>query len=125
MPSIYDRLGGAGAVTAAVEQLYDRLVADPELSPYFADRDLGRHAAHVRPFIAAALGGPDIYRGRDLGAAHAGLGITDAHFDATVAHLVAVLDGLGVDPGLIGEVGATLEPLRAVVVEPAQLPRAA
>jgi hemoglobin len=117
MPSIYDRLGGHDALKVAVDQLYDRLVADPELAPYFAGRDVGRLARHMRPFIAAAVGGPDLYRGRDMRAAHAGLDISGAHFDRTVGHLVAVLRDLGVDQSLIAEVGATLEPLRAVIVQ--------
>jgi hemoglobin len=58
-------------------------------------------------------------------AAHAGLGITDAHFDRTVGHIVAVLAGLGVDEALIGEIGATLEPLRAAVVQAPPLRAAA
>ena len=117
MPSIYDRLGGHDAVMLAVDQLYDRLIGDPQLAPYFAGRDIGRHARHVRPFIAAAVGGPELYRGRDMRAAHAGLEITDAHFDRTVEHLVAVLRDLGIDQSLISDVGATLEPLRAAVVQ--------
>lgn len=116
-PSIYDRLGGHGAVGLAVDRLYARLIADPELAPYFAGRDVGRLARHARPFIAAAIGGPELYRGRDIRAAHAGLRITHAHFDRTVQHLVAVLEGLGVDRGLIAEIGATLEPLRAAIVD--------
>jgi hemoglobin len=119
MPCLYDRLGGHDAVPLAVDRLYDRLVADPELSPYFAGRDVGRLTRHMRPFIAAAVGGPELYRGRDMRAVHAGLGITDAHFDRTVEHLVAVLRDLAVDNNVIDEVGATLEPLRALVVEAA------
>ena len=125
MPSIYARLGGGEAVTLAVDRLLDRLVADPELGAYFAGTDIDGHRRHVRPFIAAALGGPDLYRGRDMAAAHAGLGITHAHFDRTVEHIVAVLSGLAVDAGLIGEVGAALEPLRALVVKAPPLPAAA
>jgi len=125
MTSIYSKLGGADAVKLAVEQLYDRLVADDELAPYFAGKDVDRHARHVRPFIAVALGGPEIYRGRDMSAAHAGLGITDAHFDRTVEHVVAVLDGLGAGAELIAEVGATLEPLRSVIVGQPALRQAA
>jgi hemoglobin len=125
MPSIYARLGGHDAVKLAVDQLFERLIADPELAPYFADKDVDRHSRHVRPFIAAALGGPELYRGRDMTAAHAGLGITDAHFDRTVGHIVAVLAGLGVDEALIGEIGATLEPLRAAVVQAPPLRAAA
>jgi len=125
MPSIYARLGGSDAVVLAVDRLYERLVGDPELAPYFAGQDAERHLRHVRPFIAAALGGPELYRGRHMAAAHAGLGITDAHFDRAVGHVVAVLSGLGVDEELIGEVGATLEPLRALVVEAPPLRAAA
>jgi hemoglobin len=79
---------------------------------------LGRLARHMRPFVAAAAGGPELYRGRDMRAAHAGLGITDAHFDRTVEHLVGLLRDLAVDDDAIGELGAALEPLRALVVEP-------
>jgi hemoglobin len=125
MPSIYARLGGHDAVELAVNQLFDRLIGDPELARYFAGKDVDGHARHVRPFIAAALGGPELYRGRDMAAAHAGLGITDAHFDRTVGHIVAVLAGLGVDEALIGEVGATLEPLRGLVVQAPPLRAAA
>jgi hemoglobin len=125
MPSIYARLGGQDAVKLAVDRLFERLIGDPELAPYFADKDVDRHARHVRPFIAAALGGPELYRGRDMAAAHAGLGITDAHFDRTVGHVAAVLAGLGVDEVLIGEVAATLEPLRAAVVQSPPLRAAA
>jgi hemoglobin len=117
MPSLYDRLGGPDAVRLAVDRLFDRLVTDPELARYFAAKDVGRHVRHVRPFIAAAIGGPELYRGRDMGAAHAGLEITDVHFDRTVEHLVAVLRDLDVDDELISAVGATLEPLRALVVQ--------
>ena len=51
------------------------------------------------------------------GTAHVGLHITDAHFDRTIDHIVAVLRELSVDQDVIDRVGATLEPLRAVVVE--------
>jgi hemoglobin len=116
MPSIYDRLGGHDAVRLAVDRLYDRVTGDPVLAPYFAGVDIGRLARHMRPFIAAAVGGPDVYRGRDMGVAHAGLGITHAHFDRTVAHLVAVLDELGAGRELIDDIGARLEPLRSAIV---------
>jgi hemoglobin len=117
MPSIFDRLGGHDAVNLAVDRLYARLLEDAELAPYFAGRDVDRLARHMRSFLAAAVGGPGLYRGRNIQAAHAGLRISAAHFDRTVGHVVAVLRELGVDGSLIGEIGATLTPLRALVVE--------
>jgi hemoglobin len=114
--SIFDSIGGAPAVRAAVDELYVRLRADPALAGYFVDVDMARLKSHQRSFIAAAVGGPEIYGGRDMAAAHQGLGITDADFDAVVAHLVDTLAGLGVPTATIEAIGAKLLPLRADIV---------
>ncbi len=114
--SIYDSIGGAAAVRAAVDDFYDRVLADPELAPFFDGTDLQRLKAHQRSFIAAAIGGPEIFAGRDMASAHAGLGVTHAQFDAVVAHLVDTLTGLGVPRDIIGQIGAALTPLRASIV---------
>jgi hemoglobin len=33
--SLYDRIGGAEAVAGMVDRFYARVIADPELRPYF------------------------------------------------------------------------------------------
>jgi hemoglobin len=114
--SIYDSIGGAGAVQAAVEDFYIRLMADPQLAPFFAGTDLTRLKAHQRAFIAAAIGGPEIFDGRDMASAHAGLGIASAHFDAVVEHLADTLTGLGVPEETIAQISGALAPLRADIV---------
>lgn len=114
--SIYDSIGGAPAVRAAVDDFYARVLADPQLAPFFSDVDLQHLKSHQRAFITAAVGGPEIYRGRDMAVAHAGLDITDADFDAVVAHLVGTLAGLGVPAETIGQIGSTLAPLRGDIV---------
>ena len=121
--SIYDSIGGAPAVSAAVEDFYARVLSDPQLTPFFDETDLAHLKAHQRAFIAAAIGGSEIYRGRDMAAAHAGLDIADADFDAVVAHLVDTLTGLGVPAEAIGQIGAALAPLRRDIVTagPAEL----
>jgi hemoglobin len=114
--SIYDSIGGASAVHAAVEDFYTRLLADPQLAPFFAGTDLTRLKAHQRAFIAAAIGGPEIFDGRDMASAHAGLGIASAHFDAVVEYLAGTLSGLGVPEETIAQIGGALAPLRADIV---------
>lgn len=114
--SIYDSIGGAPAVRAAVEDFYARVLADPRLAPFFTGTDLHHLKAHQRAFIAAAIGGSQIYEGRDMAAAHAGLAITDEDFDAVVAHLVDTLTGLGVSEETIGQIGGALAPLRGDIV---------
>jgi hemoglobin len=114
--SIYESIGGAGAVQAAVDDFYARLLGDPQLAPFFAGVDLQRLKSHQRAFLAAALGGAQLYQGRDMAAAHAGLEISDGDFDAVVTHLVATLTGLGVPQETIGQIGGLLAPLRGEVV---------
>lgn len=114
--SIYDSIGGGPAVRAAVDDFYARLLADPQLAPFFTGVDLQHLKAHQRAFIAAAIGGSEIYQGRDMAAAHAGLEITDADFDAVVGHLAATLTALGVPDETIGQIGGALAPLRGDIV---------
>lgn len=115
-PTVYDAIGGSGAVSAAVDILYDRLLADRLVAHHFEGVDTRRLASHMRAFLTAALGGPQLYQGRDMGAAHADLGITSDEWDATVGHVVGTLESLAVPAVLIGEIGARLTPLKDVIV---------
>jgi hemoglobin len=114
--SIYDSIGGGPAVAAAVDDFYVRIVGDPALAPYFSATDMSRLKSHQRAFIAAALGGPQMYAGRDMAAAHTGLEITDTDFDGVVGHLVDTLTSLQVPVDIIGQIGASLALLRTQIV---------
>lgn len=114
--SAYDGIGGAGAVKAAVAVFYQRVLDDPDLRPWFADVDLPRLKAHQRAFLGHALGGPDLFAGRSMAEAHAGLAITDDAFQAVVEHLVMTLHDLGVTPEQLEQVRGTVEALRDEVV---------
>lgn len=114
--NLYEQVGGHEALAAAVAVFYQRVVADPTLRPWFDGVDLGRLKSHQRAFLAAALGGPDLFAGRDLGAAHAALRITDEAFDAVVDHLTCTLRDLGVDTDVVARVGEHVDALRARVV---------
>lgn len=115
--SIYDQIGGHAAVKAAVEVFYQRVTADPLLKPWFADVDLQRLKAHQRAFLAAALGGPEMFSGRDIGTAHASLNITGPAFDAVCEHLAITLRDLGVEPAAIEQVTARITPFKEQIVE--------
>jgi hemoglobin len=68
-------------------------------------------------FLAGALGGPDLFNGRDLATAHAGLKITDWAFDELIGHLATTLRDLGTSPAAVDRLVRRLEPLRAAVVD--------
>ena len=116
MASVYEQIGGKPAVSAAVDGLYARLLADPVIAPYFDRTDMERQKRHMRAFMAVALGGAELYAGRDMASAHARLRITDDAFDRVVGHLVDTLASLGVPGETIEAIGAKLAPLRAQIV---------
>lgn len=116
--SVFDRIGGPSAITAAVDDFSRRLIADPALTPYFDGVDMRRLKGHQRSFIAAAIGGPEPYLGRSMRESHAQLKIQAIHFDRVVDHLVETLTDLGVSGAIIEQIGARLAPLRDEVVTP-------
>lgn len=114
--SLLTELGGADGVNATVDDLYRRLLADPELAHYFWTVDLRRIRIHMADFLVAALDGPDRYAGRGLDIAHAELGITDEAFDATASHLLDALENRRVRPELLDSVLERIAPFRTMVV---------
>ena len=114
--TIYERLGGVVSIDVAVDKLYDRIVGDPEVAPFFDHVDQLRLRAHQKSFLAMALGGPGGYEGSSLAHAHRHLAISDRQVDLVAGHLAAVLAGLGVTPALIDEIVAAVDRLRGEVV---------
>jgi hemoglobin len=114
MPS---QLVDAAAIRQAVEIFYARLLDDPGLAYMWRDTDMPRLKAHQRAFVMQALGGPALYSGRDMKAAHEGLGITGEQFERTVGYLLDSLRQVGVADDVIDRASADFESLRALVVE--------
>lgn len=105
--TLYDRIGGDVAVMAAVQRFYEKVLADPRVSGFFVDLDMGAQVRKQVAFITWALGGPAEYKGRDLRTAHARLvehdGLSDVHFDAVAGILRETLEEMGVAPADVNE----------------------
>lgn len=89
--SLYERIGGAAAVAALVGQFYAKVIADPNLRPYFDHVALDKLQHMQVEFFSSALDGPIRYAGRPVIHAHHGLGITRQHFQFFVEHLFETL----------------------------------
>ncbi len=113
--SLYERLGGPGIVSAAVNLFYSRILIDPSLHDFFADVPMNEQVEKQTRFLIRAFGGPTLGQTRSLRDVHQRVraqGMTEAHFDAVVGHLVATLQELRVHHDLIEEVIARVESTR-------------
>ena len=104
--SIYHRLGGQKSINAAVDIFYKKVLADESVNHFFQDVSVQRQHNKQKAFLAAALGGPIPWKGKDMREAHAHLALKEEHFGAIAGHLQSTLEELGLDEGLIGEVMA-------------------
>ena len=67
--------------------------------------------------VCQASGGPCIYRGKEMKAAHAGMGISNAEFDAVVDDLVQTINKYKVGEREKNELLSLLAPMRTQIVE--------
>jgi|SRR3954453_10084209 len=114
--TVYEALGAEVGIKKVVDDFYQRVVADPQLQPYFDGVDMPTLRRHQVDMLVTATGGPRQYSGLDMEAAHAGRGITSEAFGRVVDHLGAALESFGVDAETIGRVVAVLAPLQSVIV---------
>lgn len=116
-PSYYERIGGAESIKIAVEKFYNAVLGDARLAPYFTDVDLVRLKRHQVAMLTTVFGGPNAYEGRELGTAHAGMGITGDDYDLVCHHLVSVLQDLDVPADAIAHAGGVLTAVKSQIVE--------
>ena len=116
---LYETIGGNRTIWAATESFYRRVLEDETLRPFFANTDMAHLQSGQSMFVSMLLGGRMVYTGKEISAAHADVrmqGITDAHFDAFLAHFRAALDEVGVKPDEAAKVMELLEEKRSAVL---------
>jgi hemoglobin len=114
--SLYDRLGGKGAITAVVDDFVGNVAGDKRINGYFAKTNVPHLKAELVDQICAATGGPCTYTGKDMKTAHKGMGISDADFNALVEDLVKSLNKFNVPAKEQNELLGILGPLKPQIV---------
>ena len=118
--SLYERVGGYNALALVVDDFIGRLVSDKQFDKFFvghSNDSKKRIRQHILDQFCAATGGPCVYMGRDMKTTHAGLGITNADWDAAAKHLAASLDKFKVPEKEKGEILAFVTTLKNDIVE--------
>jgi len=95
--TLFERIGGEQVISELIHEFYDRVLADPELKPFFKHTSIDKLSRMQREFFSAALDGPITYTGRPLSHVHHGRGITKHHFALYVNHLLDTLRDCGIN----------------------------
>lgn len=97
-PSLYDRLGGVYSIATVVDELIDRVMADPRLNANPAV-DEAHHKVPPAGFkflatemVCWAAGGPQTYSGRSMADSHRHLNITPQEWEAFMDDFDQTLD---------------------------------
>lgn len=104
--SLYQKLGGKAAIDAVVDAFYVKVLADDRVKHFFDDVSMDKQRRKQKDFLSAAFGGPLPWTGKDMRKAHAGMGLTEEHFNAIAENLVNTLKDFKVKQELIDQVVA-------------------
>lgn len=116
-PTLYQQLGGAPAIAKVVDDFIAIVAADPRINFQFAKTNIARLKILLQQQFGEALGGPEKYTGRDMKAAHVGMGVTNAQFNALAEDLYEAMDKNGVPYRTQNVIMALLAPMQRDIVE--------
>ena len=130
--SLYDRLGGEPAIASVVDSLVAYAAADTALNFTrvgtaneweATPENVALLKSRLVQFVGQATGGPQLYQGRDMATAHAGMAITDEEFDILGGHLAHALYVHDLPAAEQDELMAIVETTRgAIVAVPGETP---
>lgn len=126
-PSLYDRLGGLYNIATVVDDLIDKVMADPRLNAN-PRVDEAHHRVspagfkyYVTELVCSTAGGPQQYSGRTMGDSHRHLMITDEEWQAFMDDFQQTLDKFAVPQPEQEELKAIVESTKeSIVVRPFQ-----
>lgn len=115
--SLYDKYGGFSTVSKIVMALYDKLLDDDDVGPFFDDVDMPRLIDHQTKFVSSLMGGPASFTDTHIQNAHRHLTIHHAHFDRLKEIVDETLIEFSVEEEDRQTVLAAFEQRRSLLVE--------
>jgi hemoglobin len=120
--SLFERLGGAYAIAAVVDDFIERLLVNDTLNNNPAINQ-ARHRVpapglkfHVATLVCQATGGPCKYVGRDMRSSHMHLHISEMEWQAMLAEFNESLDKFKVPSAEKGELVAIVNSTKSEIV---------
>lgn len=115
--TLYERCGGFSVVSRIVLDLYDRLLDDDDVGPFFDNVEMARIVDHQTKFVSSLMGGPASYNDDQIRKMHDHLAINALHFDKLKTILAATLRDHGLSKEDVATVVGAFESRRNLVVD--------
>jgi hemoglobin len=116
--TLYRAWGGEAGIRAVMQDFVPRLVAHPRIGHFFQ----GTNREHLTKQLTAQLcqvaGGPCVYEGADMKAAHRDMGVGRGDFNALVEALQQSMEAQRIPFGAQTAMLARLAPMHRDIVEP-------
>ena len=90
--SLYERLGGTEGITKIASDVIDNHLANKTIATRFAKSNAAALKNAAATFFITGTGGPNVYKGKDMLAAHQGMNISAAEFMAVLDDALAALE---------------------------------
>jgi hemoglobin len=114
--SLYERLGGTEGITKIANDVIDNHIVNQAIAPRFSGGDPVKLKKAAATFFITGTGGPNVYAGKDLLAAHRGMNISPTEFMAVLDDALAALQKNGIGQREQEEVLFALYSMRSQVV---------
>ena len=89
--SLFERLGSIEGITNIANDVIENHLANKAIATRFANSDVLKLKNAAATFFISGTGGPDVYKGKDLLAAHKGMNISAVEFMAVLDDALAAL----------------------------------
>lgn len=114
--TLYERLGGTEGVTRIASDVVDNHLANELISPRFQETDIPALKNAAATFFITGTGGPEVYKGKDMIAAHANMNISLSEFTAVLDDALSALKKNNIGQREQEEVLFALYSMKAMVV---------
>lgn len=115
--ALFEKYGGFSTVSKIVMRLYDKLLDDDDVGPFFDDVDLPRLIDHQTKFVASLMGGPASFTDTHIQRAHHKLEIEPLHFDRLKELIEETLEEFDLEPDDIETVLNAFEARRGLLID--------
>ena len=114
--TLFADMGGQAGIDRIVDASVDNYLADDRIKAIFEESNTDRIRAEFKVQFCQIAGGPCAYKGHDMTAAHKGLHLTNANFNAVVEDLQVAMDKCDIPFATQNRFLARLAPMQHQVV---------